>query len=223
MNRNGSIFDRLVLVTLIVFTVFVLGFLAWTKWRPAPVRGGEAPALPVISQVPDFTLTNQLGRPVTLADLRGQAWIGDIIFTRCPGPCPKMTRKLAELRAAVPPELPVKFVTLTTDPVFDQPAVLEAYSEKFNPDTNRWLLLTGPKLEIAKVAADGLKLTALEKKPEERTEADDLFIHSTVFVVVDKQGRLRGAFEMLGDDVQPDEAKRKIIAAVETLAREPRP
>jgi cytochrome oxidase Cu insertion factor (SCO1/SenC/PrrC family) len=43
-------------------------------------------ALPVLSPVAGFTLTNQDGRATTLADLSNHVWIADIIFTRCPGP-----------------------------------------------------------------------------------------------------------------------------------------
>ena len=57
-------------------------------------------------------------------------------------------------------------------------------------------------------------------KPEERTAPEDLFIHSTIFVVVDKQARLRGVYQTTGPDVNPQSAKQKILAAVETLVRE---
>src|SRR2546430_1045329 len=70
--------------------------------------------LPIYGQVADFTLTNQNGRVVTLADLRGKVWVADIIFTRCPGPCLKMTRQMKEL--ALPPSSQARLVTLTTDP-----------------------------------------------------------------------------------------------------------
>ena len=48
-----------------------------------------APPLPVIGPIADFTLTNQNGRAVSLADLRGHVWVADIIFTRCAGPLPE--------------------------------------------------------------------------------------------------------------------------------------
>ena len=51
------------------------------------------------------------------------------------------------------------------------------------------------------LAIDSLKLAAVEKKPEERESAEDLFIHSTIFVLVDKQARLRGVFETGGEGV----------------------
>ncbi len=174
-----------------------------------------ASTLPVLYQVPDFTLTNQNNHAVTLADLRGQVWLADIVFTRCAGPCPEMTRKMSALQAALPAGKPLKFVTLTTDPEFDTPAVLAAYGQRHGASPGRWWFLTGTKPHIARLAGDGLKLAAVEKKPEERTNDMDMFIHSTIFVLVDKQARVRGIFE----SDQP-EAHERIVAAVKQLLRE---
>ena len=180
-----------------------------------------APQLPVISQVADFTLTNQSGQAIALADLRGKVWIADIIFTRCAGPCPRMTRQMEALQAALPRDRTTRLVTLTTDPEFDTPEVLQRYAARFNADPARWSFLTGTKLQIAALAIDSLKLTAVEKKPEERTNEDDLFIHSTIFVVVDQQGRLRRAFETNGEGLEWKHIQSAILAAVKQLEREP--
>ena len=101
-----------------------------------------------MAPIADFTLTNQNGSAVSLADLRGQVWVADIIFTRCPGPCLKMTRQMKELQEALPPASQAKLVTLTTDADFDTPPVLKAYAERFGADTNRWMFLTGPKRRL---------------------------------------------------------------------------
>jgi cytochrome oxidase Cu insertion factor (SCO1/SenC/PrrC family) len=53
---------------------------------------------PVLGQIADFTLTNQSGDAVSLANLRGQVWVADIIFTRCAGPCPRMTQQMKALQ-----------------------------------------------------------------------------------------------------------------------------
>src|SRR5690349_7791393 len=140
-------------------------------------------AAPVMGHVANFTLTNQEARAVTLADLRGHVWVADIIFTRCAGPCPRMTGQMKELEKALPADGDTKLVTLTTDPDYDTPTVLKTYSERFGADLNRWMFLTGTKEQIRKLGIDSLKLTAVEKKPEEREEANDLFIHSTIFVL----------------------------------------
>ena len=79
---------------------------------------------------------------------------------------------------------------------------------------------TGDKRQIANLAIDSLKLTAIEKKPEERQTPEDLFVHSTIFVVVDREGWLRGVFETDGEGVSPIQARRRILAAVKRLENE---
>jgi len=183
-------------------------------------RQARMPPPPVYGSVAEFTLTNADGRPVTLADLRGRVWVADIIFTRCAGPCPRMTAQMKRVQDALPPNSGARLVTLTTDPEFDSPAVLAAYARKFGADTNRWLFLTGAKAEIAKLAVDSLKLTAIEKKPGERLDPADLFIHSTLFVIVDKQARLRGVFETEGEGIEPGAAQARILATIRRLEKE---
>lgn len=183
-------------------------------------RVPQASSLPVYAQVSDFTLTNQNSQAVSLSDWRGHVWVADIIFTRCPGPCPRMTRQMKELQTSLPPNSRTRLVTLTTDPEFDTPEILSRYAERFGADPNRWTFLTGSKPQIAAVAVGSLKLAAVEKKPEERESAEDLFIHSTIFVVVDKRGQLRGVFETGGEDVDWAKSKQNILAAVKTLERE---
>lgn len=177
--------------------------------------------LPVWGAVADFTLTNQLGQPVTLATLRGKVWLADIIFTRCPGPCARMTRQMAEIQAALAGNSEAQLVSLTTDPDFDVPAVLEKYAAHYQATPGRWQFLTGPKLTIAAVAADSLKFTALGKPAEQRTSADDLFIHSTTFVLVDKQGRLRANFDTSSEITDWAAVRKEILAAIKQLEREP--
>ena len=178
----------------------------------ANVSGGK---LPVLFEVPDFTLTNQSGQVVTRSDLHGQVWIADIIFTLCGGPCPEMTRRMADLQAALPAGQPVKFVTLTTHPEHDTPAVLQSYARRFLAQPGRWHFLTGTKRQIADLAVGGLKLTALEKEPDKREKLDDLFIHSTLFVLIDQQGRARATFE--SDDPA---MKSKLLPAITKLLQE---
>jgi cytochrome oxidase Cu insertion factor (SCO1/SenC/PrrC family) len=111
-------------------------------------------------------------------------------------------------------------VTLTTDPTFDSPAVLKAYAQRFEADPKRWSFLTGTPIELANLAGRSLKLTALPKRPEEMQSPADLFIHSTIFVLVDKHARLRGVFETSGENIDPAKVKQEILADVKRLERE---
>lgn len=196
--------------------LLVLAFLLATLRMGA----GLGKPLPVYGQVADFTLTNQDGTPVSLADLRGTVWVADIIFTRCPGPCLQMTRQMSQLQAALPPLSRAKLVSLTTDAAFDTPPVLKTYAQRFGADFNRWLFLTGTPKQIANLAIDSLKLTAIAKKPEERQSPVDLFVHSTIMVVIDKHAQLRGIFETTGDNVDPVQTRHDILSAIRRLERE---
>jgi protein SCO1/2 len=177
-------------------------------------------ALPVLNPVAGFTLTNQDGRATTLADLSNHVWIADIIFTRCAGPCPVMSQQMKSLQDALPQTSRARLVTLTTDPDFDTPPVMKKYGERFGADFNRWMFLTGTKAEIAGLAGDSLKLSAVPVKPEDRKNDADLFIHSTIYVVVDQRARLRGVFETLGDGVNWTNVEPRLITIVRQLERE---
>jgi len=163
------------------------------RLRPPPL------AFPVISSAGDFVLTNQFGKPVTAADLRDHVWVGNIIFTRCAGPCPSMTKAMKQIQDATGKR--VRLITLTTDPDNDTPEVLRRYGEKYGADFNRWSFLTGSKQQIGRLAVDGLKLTAQEKAAAERENPVDLFIHSAAFVLVDQTNNLRAAFQLDDPDL----------------------
>lgn len=183
---------------LLFLVLFVLAFLLWGLQTAREFK--QAPP-PVLGAVADFTLTNQDGQAVSLATLTNHVWVADIIFTRCAGPCPRMTGQMRSLQDLLPKDSAAKLVTLTTDPDFDSPAVLKKYGAHFGADFSRWTFLTGTKAQIAGLAGDSLKLSALPVKPADRQNDADLFIHTTIFVVVDQHAQLRGVFETGGDGV----------------------
>ena len=185
-------------------------------------RSRHLQLLPVIGPVAEFTLTNQDGQLATLADFTNHVWVADIVFTRCAGPCPRMTGQMKSLQNLLPAESGAKLVTLTTDPEFDSPAVLKKYGDRFGADSNRWTFLTGTKEGIAALAGGSLKLGSVPVKPAERLNDVDLFIHTTIFVVVDKHARLRGSFETGGDGVDwTNSVQPRILKAVRQLENEP--
>jgi|SRR6185503_223598 len=204
---------------LIVILCLSFGLSLYEKSREQRRQANKA--APVLSEVKDFTLTNQLGQVVTLADLRGHVWVADIIFTSCAGPCPEMTKHMKELQDALPGSSNAKIVTLTTDPETDTPSVMMKYSERFGADPKRWLFLTGEKKELMNLAVDSLKFVAVPVKPEERKDPNDLFVHTTTFMVVDKQGRMRQqAFQTTGEGVDFSKTQQEILALIRQLERE---
>ena len=180
-------------------------------------RQARQQALPVLNPIAAFTLTNQENHVTTLADLSNRVWVADIIFTRCAGSCPVMSREMKSLQDALPPASQVKLVTLTTDPDYDTPAILKKYGERYGADFQRWTFLTGTKKELADLATGGLKLGSTPVPPQDQKSPADLFVHSTIFVVVDKQARLRGIFQTEGEGVEWAKVKPQILATLKQL------
>jgi protein SCO1 len=178
--------------------------------------------LPVYGQIADFTLTNEDGVVTTLADLTNRVWVADIIFTRCAGPCPRMTAQMKSVQDNLPPDNPACLVTLTTDPDYDSPKILKRYGERYGADFNRWTFLTGTKPQIAGLAANSLKLGSTPIGPADQKNSADLFIHTTIFVLVDKQARLRGIYQTGGEDVDwTNQTQPALLTAIRRLEREP--
>jgi protein SCO1/2 len=151
--------------------------------------------------------------------------VADIIFTRCPGPCARMTKHLAELQAALPADSPPRIVTLTSDPDYDTPSVLKRYAGTFGADFKRWSFLTGDKQKLRHLAVDDFKFVVVEKAPGEREIPDDLFIHSTWFVLVDQQGQVRGWVDGQGQlhayfDSEDPSARERLLSAMSQLLHE---
>ena len=162
--------------------------------------------LPVLRTISSMDLVDQEGEPVNLQTFRGQPWFANIIFTRCPGPCARMTQKMRQLQEALPAEASeVQLVSLTTDPDFDTPEVLSQYARKFQADTRSWKFLTGTKEEIVRVSTQEWLLVMLEKGEAERESPNDIFLHSTLTVLMDGLGRIRGTYEIL-EEGQLEEA-----------------
>lgn len=160
---------------------------------PHRERGGGE--LPVLGTVSGFVLTNQFGELFRSESLAGAVWVGDIFFSRCPGPCVRMAENLRRLQDGLPAASTARIVSLTADAAFDQPEVLKRYSERFGADSNRWSFLTGPQSTIYRAATEQLLLAVAENPDPESAAPSDLFLHSTRLVLVDQAGRIRGFFD----------------------------
>ena len=162
-----------------------------------------------ISEVPEFQLTDQTGRPTTLEDLKGKIWAANFIFTRCKGPCPITILRMQELNTKLKKvRSNVELVTFTVDPEYDTPAVLKTFGEQLGADPAAWKFLTGTPDAIKNIVVTGL-LQPFAKEP------DGTPAHSSRIVLVDAKGWLRGYC----DGLDP-EAVQKLMVDIGELLRE---
>ncbi len=146
------------------------------------------PKLTKFYPVPDFSLTDQSGQTVSLNDLKGKVWVADFIFTNCGGTCPVMTEKMRKLMDELSAD--IHMVSFSVDPARDTPKALAAYAAEHGADSDRWLFLTGEKQVMVDICMNGFKLPL----DEERGTPAEPITHSTRFVLVDKQGEIRGYY-----------------------------
>jgi protein SCO1 len=162
-------------------------------------------SLQVYYDVPQFQLTAQDGQAFDSKVLAGKIWVADFIYTTCPGPCPRMTSQMRQVQDAIEKMPDVKLVSFTVDPARDTPAVLAGYAKEHGASAEHWYFLTGAPAALQTLDRDVFKLGNLDASLE----------HSTRFVLVDRQSRIRGYYETSEAGNIP-----KLIGDIFALARE---
>lgn len=169
------------------------GSLVWRSVSRA--RMADEP----LGVVPDFALpatTADGVLPLSRSDLAGRFWIANFIFTHCSGPCPIMTGRLSMLQKVIPPD--VLFVSFTVDPDRDDLDALRHYARQFEADPARWRFARAEKGELYRIAYEGFRLPVME---DPAAPSGYRVTHSTKFVLVDGEGRIRGYFDSDAADV----------------------
>lgn len=201
-NRPAMATDRQPAVELALLAILfciIAGVTVGVTWRLRSIRASQPAAVaqlrpPTIGDmpafVPDFSLVDQDGKAVSLADLKGSIWVVNFFFTSCPVQCPAMNMKMSAIRRALPEGANARLVSITVDPEHDSPEVLAEYAAAFRAKDERWMFLTGDKESIVRLAREGFKLPAGENPSE----------HSLRLALVDRDGRIRGYFNSTEDD-----------------------
>ena len=159
---------------------------------PAAPRQPALERLARYGPAPDFSLVERSGRPVSAGDLRGRVWVADFIYTRCQDSCPLQSRAMAALQADLEAHGDLRSVSITVDPLTDSPALLSEYADRYGADPERWLFLTGEVRDIQRIVQDGFRLSAA---PVDGQALDPVLFHSARFVLVDRNGEIRGYYD----------------------------
>ncbi len=104
--------------------------------------------------MPAFSLTNQNGERISSETFHGQPFVLTFVFTRCPVPnfCPRMSNNFEELQAAIKAGssalVNTRLLSVTLDPEYDTPKILNDYAAFHHADSKIWSFATGEKNEI---------------------------------------------------------------------------
>jgi protein SCO1 len=154
----------------------------------------EEPVLEDLGTVPPFAFTDHLGMPATADVFAGRVTIVSFIFTRCESICPVTAMKMERVQKQTA-DLgdKIKLVTFSIDPEHDTPARLAEYAARFKANPDRWRYLTGPTEEM-RALVEGPFMTSMLVVGKTPSGAPDV-AHSGHFFLVDKNLRIRGAYD----------------------------
>ncbi len=183
-------------VTIFLISFFILLAAVFMTYFYKETRV-DPKKLPVIGeqghQIRDFAFVDQEGHTITKDSMKGKIYVVEYFFTTCKGICPRMNENMDKVYEAFRGNNDVKILSHTVDPKRDTVAAMKEYSLRFDADPNQWHFLTGDKKELYDMARYSYLVTAVDDTGTGDIASD--FIHTDRFVLVDRDGRIRGQYE----------------------------
>jgi protein SCO1 len=153
-------------------------------------------------QLPEISLTNQLGQKVSWKDIHGKIIVADFFFTHCPTICPSLTLSMRRLQEGITNSQRVgdrtpdflHLISFSIDPERDSVERLKMWANRFQVNPDQWWLVTGNKKDIYDMAINEMKIGIVDGKG-----IDTEFIHTDHFVLIDTNRYVRGFYHGLND------------------------
>jgi protein SCO1 len=151
----------------------------------SPSHVSNATMVAVGQAVPDFTLIDQTRQPVTLSQFRGKVVVVNFIYTSCALPqfCFRIANNFGVIQKRFKDRMgqDLMLLTVTFDPVRDQPETLAAYASQWKANPRWWHFLTGAVPDVARVCS----LFGVDFFQDE-----GLMNHSSHTALIDRRGNL---------------------------------
>ncbi len=171
-------------------------------------NSGEINSIP---QIAPFTLVNQNGDTITEKNFAEKIYVADFIFTSCGGICPSMTNHMRKVQQAFRDDDEVLLLSHSVTPELDSVATLRAYAQRNGIVSGKWHVVTGER----KMIYDLARYSYFADEDLGRPRAEDEFLHTENFFLIDRQRRIRGVY----NGVMPVEISR-LIEDIATLKKE---
>jgi len=152
----------------------------------------------------DSTWTDDAGRPVKLASLKGRPVVLAMFFTNCEFACPIIVGNMMRIQEALPPEsrANARFVLVSFDSERDTSAALRIYRERMRLGT-AWVLLHGQPDDVRELAM----VLGVKYARDSRGQ----FAHSNLITVLNSAGEI--AYRLAGLESDISAAEQAVIAA----------
>jgi len=145
--------------------------------------------------VANFNLINQNGKTVTQQDYKGKIYVVDFFFSSCTTICPVMTNNMAKVQNEFLNNDNIKLLSLSVTPIIDSIPRLKDYATRHGVLDSKWNITTGDKKHIYELARKSYFAVT-----DEGDGGLQDFIHTSNFVLVDEEKRIRGIYDGLDDE-----------------------
>jgi protein SCO1/2 len=172
----------LVFVVPLVLTVIVAGC---GSGNAGPGLRGTVVDPP--EQAPVFTLSDQHGRSVSLADQKGKVVLVAFLYTRCPDVCPIIASTLSKAVEDLGADRDrARVIAISVDPEGDTPERVRAFIQ-LRQLVDEFLYLSGSRSELLPVWK-GFHVAVFP-------DVKQTIAHSTFELLLDGQGRIRARYD----------------------------
>lgn len=214
------------------FIVLISLFLVFVFWD---YDFSQSKLKVINAHIPEFSFTDQNGKPFTKRNVEGKVYVAEYFFTTCKGICPKMNLNMRRVYEAYKNEPGFLIASHTCMPETDTVPVLKNYEHKMlsgkltqnkngsykivhtdsleKISNSNWYFLTGNKTMLYELARNGYIID--NDKPDSTQNISDQFLHSQFFALVDKNNRVRGIYDGL-----ENREIEKLIGDIKDLLKE---
>ena len=146
----------------------------------------------------NLSLVNQHGQRVTQEDLAGRLVAMSFFFTSCRGICPMVTENMKIVSRAFQNDSEVVMLSISVDPLRDNPERMKEYCAEHKIDKANWHLLSGPEEKVYQIAREQFDADVELLKGGGQAKPSDDFLHSELVYLLDREGLLRGMYRARG-------------------------
>ncbi len=195
---NWRLASRLSVITLAVLVVVIVTVIQNNKSMSSGTAVAGSSGLQGSdlggTTAPNFTLTDQNGKQISLSQFKGQPVVLTFLYTHCPDQCPLTAERLHSSMITLGSDASkVGVVAVSTDPKGDTQQAAQKFTLQHNMQ-NYWHYLVGTQDTLTPV------WTAYNVYAQGQQQSVD---HTLAIYIIDKQGHERAFFG--GNNFSPDQ------------------
>jgi protein SCO1 len=207
LRMNWRLASRLSVITLAILVIIVVTVIQQQRSSangsgsdttfPASLQGTDLGSVPA----PNFQLTDQMGKQVSLAQFKGKPVVLTFMYTHCPDICPLTAEHIHSTLLKMGGDAKdVGVLAVSTDPKGDTPAAAIKFTQQHNMQ-DYWHYLIGTSAQLSPIWSN----YSVDAQQQQNTVS-----HSYAVFVIDKQGNERA---FIDQNFSPDQ----LASYLETL------